>query len=305
MQTTCQPVRPRPSKLRRRVAAAAALLAAAALHSAAATAAAADPLLAAASGGRPISSLVVGDHLEVGIAGAAPSTGYQVRLLDEDGAEVVTAGLTTDAAGNAAPVLLWIYSGVVGCDLGADPDAGAYRFVDFGEAETALGGKTFVLEALDSDAALAATLVLPLVATARELPYFADAEGCLRYHFKDTETVYLALRHPNRATPARRIFLTGPGGYPIGAALADVRVAGGSQSWTLPATGNPAVVEIWSGASTALGSYSGHCRWESGSSPTVFRSDTRIGIERYTGGPTRILEGIMITVDGCPGCVRP
>ncbi len=260
------------------------------------------PTLRAESGGRTVSRFFIGDHLSVAITGAAPSTSYQLRLVDDDGAQVAVSEITTDAAGNAAPKRLWTYSGVVGCDLSSVPYPPLSRFQHFAEAEAALAGRTFEIEALDSDGVLAASLALPLLAPTRELRYFSDASGCLRYHFKDTETVYLALRHPNRTQATRRLYLTAPSSFAIGSNLADVRGFDGVQIWNLPATGNPVVVEVWNGAVTTLGSYAGIVRSEPTSFGSVLASDGIVGIAY--GSPI-MLDGVMITIDGCPTCTGP
>lgn len=154
--------------------------------------------------GAATTDLTVGDTLAVSLHGAAALTVHQIVLSDETGAEVAAATAFTDSLGDSAAVPLWSYSGVVGCDEDADPDPDAYRFSTYPAAETALGGRTFLVEARTpgQTGLPVATRSLALVARAGQTRFYhADATGCPRYRLRPEEDVYLAAIHLPLGSP--------------------------------------------------------------------------------------------------------
>ena len=265
-----------------------------------ATAAAADTSLILTSGGENVARLFVGDHLEVGVAGAPAHQTLNLQLIDSDGVLIASSTVVTDAAGKVEPALFWLYTGVLGCDAGVFPNPDLYRFLDFGEAETRLDGRTLIVQAIDLDGVQTAQRELPIVAEPHELPYFSDSAGCLRLQFRDDEGVYLSVRHPNTTQPTRYFFLTGPEVLAIGDPIADVRDLAAPQTIYL-AAGSPLVTTlVWEARDSSIGTFRGIYRSENSRLLHVFGSD----VDAVPVWPGHF-EGIMLTMDGCPTCNRP
>lgn len=265
----------------------------------------AQPQIVLSNGELPMTRLVVGEHLVAQLKAGVPGQVYDFVLRSSDGAEIARATAEADAAGAAGPVLLWAYSGVVGCDPGAAADPDRLRFRFFAEAEEALAGRELVVEVLGGLRKRELRQVLPVFAGDQELPYFSGADGCLRRFFRAAEPVYLSLFHPYQSAESRQVFLVRarPQGLPIGQALEDVRGAGSLER--IDPGGDLATVLIW-GAVETLGDefasaleFNGVVRTQ----PSAARA--RLATDRVIAVPGRIDVdggGISITIDGCPKC---
>lgn len=268
-------------------------------------AAGADPLIHLSNGRLPIAKLLVGDHLAAGLTGGDPDADYVFELRDSDGFLVASAGARTNAAGGVADVLIWPTSGVVGCDLGADPDASVYRYESFADAEEALDGLTLMLTVLEDGVAVAWEPV-PIVYVERELVYFSDAAGCLRHTYPNDEDIHVSIRHPNRAMPDRAIFLMarppGSGQLKVGQSIVDVRFAKPPQRFDFSDLGGDTVtVEVWSLENTVAGVYGGLIRpWSIDDVGTLVLS-TDMVFDPINGNSG----GIVINSNGCNCLVPP
>jgi hypothetical protein len=264
-------------------------------------AAGASPAIEIGNGKQPVAALYIGDDLSAGLEDVVPDEIYRLRLRDSDGTPIAEFTATSDAAGRIEPRVFWPRTGVWGCDLGVSVNNAFYQYQQFADAEDALAGQTLVLEAFREDDTLAASRNVPILSSPQEIAYFSDAAGCLRHHFRDDEHVYVSLRHPSRNALTRRLFLTPAGSLPSGASFTDVRGLATPPLWTLPATGNPVTVKVWDAGLTSLGSYCGIIRWTSGTELRVLASDL---VDYHLATPPDA-GGIVISVDGCPGCSRP
>lgn len=148
--------------------------------------------------GATVADLTVGDSLQVSVAGSLALTLHQLELRDETGAFIAAATARTDAYGNSPPALLWRYSGVVGCDPNANANPSVYRFATYLDAESALGGRTFLLEARIAGASgpPAASRSVALVTRAGRVRFFhSNAGGCPRFVMRPEEDVYVTGMH--------------------------------------------------------------------------------------------------------------
>ncbi len=137
-------------------------------------------------------TLTIGDILFVTRDGLAPDRLYRAVVADEAGIAVANVEVKPDPDGILGPVPVWIGTGVVGCDHGADPAPGEYRFARFEEAEDTLKGRTFDLTLLDdATQASVARIPLRLVAAEQNLLFFSDAEGCPRSLYSPEEPVFM------------------------------------------------------------------------------------------------------------------
>lgn len=171
-------------------------------------------------------TLTVGDSLFVTRDGLMPDRLYRAVVTDE--VDFVVADVLIKAAADLGPALVWPGAGVVGCDLGSNPDPRAYRFARIEEAEGALKDRTFQLIVLDEETQTSlARIALHLDAAEENLLYLSDALGCPRCLFGRDEPVYLS---GQRVTlPAFWLSLVKTDGQPpeVGDLLDDVR--GGPQ----------------------------------------------------------------------------
>jgi len=152
--------------------------------------------------GTPISTYEVGDTLAITVDGVTPRAAYDVRLVDDLGAEQGFARATANLAGQIEPEVLWWESGVTG----PDPDGrghGGWGFADWAAAESYLAGRTLTIEVRHADplhpgaGPMAASRVVPLVAT-RQTPHFwfSDAGGRYRTSFEaNAEGIWVSGDH--------------------------------------------------------------------------------------------------------------
>lgn len=252
------------------------------------------------------SQLTVGDDLYVSLAGVDPSAVYGLRLLGSDGEAVAALSARTDAFGNLAPQLLWARSGVVGCDCGApEANPSQHVFANYAEAEEELSGKGFEVQVMAASGVEVARLALPVVAAAKEIAYFADADGCPRSFAKASEALYLAILHPERAKPDRRFFMALSKPWPLGEPIADVR--GALQAIAVPATGGDLEIVPLAGwplaaptaASSRIISYDGVWRQGLISHPWIHAGDQVMAAPNKTPTGPEGNGGIVITMDGC------
>lgn len=282
-----------------RILAAAVLIAAAGAKGAEAT-----PAIELSNGRQPISSLFVGGHLAAGITGGEPEEEYRFELRNADNVLIAAAETEANLAGNVPAVLLWTHTGVVGCNLGAVVDPTLYRFASFGDAEDALAGTSLQLLALDSADLVVATRTVSVVAAPQEVPYFSDAAGCFRSHYPSDEDVYVSFFHPARAVASRAIYLVSQpaGPIPIGDPIADARSSKPPQFFTVPPTGDPVTVKVWSLASTSPGTFALVVRSGEGeAAPIRYVLEGDVIIEAFGGTSTT---GLNIGVNGC-NCIVP
>jgi hypothetical protein len=94
---------------------------------------------------RPASELVAGDSLVVSISALAPDRSYQLRLLDAQQREILTASFLANRFGVIAPTILWPDMGI-----GVPGEGGRYAFETHEEAGRALGDQKLTLQVLDN-----------------------------------------------------------------------------------------------------------------------------------------------------------
>lgn len=201
------------------------------------------------NGVEPVTQLVIGDDLFLGLSGATPGAAYLLVLADEADEVVASATVIADAAGSVAPTLVWMRSGVVGCDPEADPDPLAYRFASFEQAEQILADREFHAAAVESSSSLeAVSSELDLVVDADDPRFFlADGSGCPRWSMSEEESVYLgAVHHDPDAMPLVRLFLVAPMPWTVGSPLNDLRAEyPEGQLIPLPPSGPGLPVPAW------------------------------------------------------------
>ncbi len=148
--------------------------------------------------GATVGDLTVGDSLQVSVDGSLALTLHLLELRDETGVLVASASVRTDANGDSPPALLWRYSGVVGCDPNANVDPSLYRFATYLDAESALGGRTFLVEARVAGASgppAASRSVALVTRTSRVRFFHSNASGCPRFVMRPEEDVYVTGMH--------------------------------------------------------------------------------------------------------------
>lgn len=174
-----------------------------------------------------VQALRLGDDLFAGLDGAVPGVAYRIDLFGPAGSRIESVGVVADATGWGAPAPLWRASGVVGRDVGANPDPSAYHFERFEDAEDLLDGQVLQLVAVEaSTGAMFATASLPLVAE-RSKPryYFSDAAGFPRFKMEEGEGAFMTAIHlpPRQATTLTVFLLDSQDFWQQGAPLVDVR----------------------------------------------------------------------------------
>jgi len=87
-----------------------------------------------------------GESLLLNLQGLAPNRTHRVRLLDEDGEEILSASLVSDRYGVIQPTTLWPDMGI-----GEPGRGGRYSYETFEEAAAGMGGRTFSLEISDGE----------------------------------------------------------------------------------------------------------------------------------------------------------
>lgn len=283
------------------------LLAATLLLLAAPAAARPGAVVAFSNGSQPISQLLIGDDLFATISDAPPEEAVELRLFTPDRVQLAAEMVLTDAAGNTPPVLLWVRTGVVGCDPCFPADPAIWSFQTFSQAEAALDRQELTLEVTDPfSLQVLATMILPIAAPKREIAYFSRADGCPRSGFDYGKPIHLSLWRPNLSLPQRRLFLpfAAAGGWPVGQPVADAR--GGLQLIFVPSTlpggaVHQATFLVTGTALLAPGSYDGLFRFEVTDAPLVLPSDAPVA-SRYDCGDGRIRGGLQITLDDCTNC---
>lgn len=258
------------------------------------------------NGSLPLAQLPVGEELYVSLSGAPASSPLEVRLYDQDGAQIRAEVVYTDAAGNSPPLWLWVETGVVGCDscLAADPSA--WLYATYADAETALVGQVLLVEVRTyPGGTVLASQTLPVIARPDELAYFSDAAGCPRQLFGQNEPIFLTFRRPDPSLPQRRLFLPAAApSWPLGQPIVDAR--GALQVMSLPPASPGAILgqitfAVAGTASLAGGEYDGLTRQLSIDIPIRLGGDVVI-TGRSACGDGRIRGGIVITLEDCTNC---
>lgn len=266
--------------------------------------------VALTNGSQPIVQLLIGDDLYATISEAPPEAAVELRLFTPDRVQLAAEMVLTDAAGNTPAVLLWVRTGVVGCDPCFPADPAIWSFQTFAQAEAALDRQELTLEVTDPfSQQLLATVTLPIAAPKREIAYFSRADGCPRSAFDYGKPIHLSLWRPNLSLPQRRLFLpfAAAAGWPVGQPIADAR--GGLQLISVPPTlpggaVHQATFLVTGTAMLAPGSYDGIFRLELTDAPLVLPGDAQVA-SRYDCGDGRIRGGLQITLDDCTNCPPP
>ncbi|MCG8455935.1 MAG: hypothetical protein MI919_06595 [Holophagales bacterium] len=131
--------------------------------------------------------LPLGDDLWVGAFGLVGVQQASLRLLDPDGAPLLSAPLAVRFNGAARPVPLWRATGIRGCQTPLSPVA--YPFVYPHEAEAWIGERVTV-ELLDGSSRIAAVR-LEIVPPEDGYPHLVDVSLCPRRTLADTEAALL------------------------------------------------------------------------------------------------------------------
>ena len=188
--------------------------------------AAGQPTMVLSNDEHKITRLTIGDTLRVHLDGAAPHTTYQARLLDEAQGVVASAELLTNGQGDVSGQLLWLRSGVVGCDPLSFPNPLQYRFSRFGHAEQVLAGRTFRVALVDPVSAVElASVNLPLVVDSGMTRFaLGEGSGCPRWQMYEHQDVYLTTHRLAPEVKEIRIFLVAhPEKWVVGSPLVDLR----------------------------------------------------------------------------------
>jgi hypothetical protein len=90
------------------------------------------------------SEFEAGDSLLVSVGALEPDRSYQLRLLDGEHREILTASMIANRFGMIAPTILWPDMGI-----GIPDKGGRYAFENYEEAQRALGEQTLTLQLLD------------------------------------------------------------------------------------------------------------------------------------------------------------
>ena len=251
------------------------------------------------NGTLPIVRLLVGEDLWVGLRAALPGETYELRVVSPDGFWLAAEQTTTDAAGTAAPRLMWLRTGVVGCDFCLTADPSLYQYETFPEAELALDGMPLSIEVWTLGGQLVASASLPIEALPREIVYTSNHAGCPRQVFNAGEPIYLTFLHVDRSSGTRRILLPfAQPAWPVGRSLIDAR--GGRQLVTLPPTGDKVTLPLEGTDLLEGGRYDVFSRREAVDFPIRIATD-QLFVDRIACDK-RIRGGLVINPDDCTNC---
>lgn len=260
-----------------------------------------DPVLVLGDGADVIDRLVVGEDLWVDLRGGLPEATYEIRLTSSSGEPfaslpAVPAGTGTQPDPGRG-YLLWARSGVSDCDCGGEIPK-SLRFLDFAEAEAALGGMELRVEAFDHQGIVVASAPLLAILPQPGRSYFSDAIGCPRAAYAQGEQIWVSLLKPSfLGAPARTLVLTVNPGDPSG----DVR--GTAQELFLPAPWGRATLEVEMAGLVGAGPFYGFLSY-AGSGGTAVTQTVEAGPGAWWGvtankGNGLPNGGIVITLDGC------
>lgn len=261
------------------------------------------PVLVLGDGAEVMDRLVVGEDLWVDLQGGLPDATYEIRLTSSSGEPIASLPSVPTAAGTGtqpAPGrgnLLWARSGVRDCDCGSEIPK-SFRFLDFAEAEAALGGMELRVEALDAQGIVVASVPLQAILPQPGRSYFSDAIGCPRAAYAPGEQIWVSLVSPFfLGAPARTLVLSVNFDDPSD----DVR--GSAQELLLPAQGGRAILEVEMAGLVGAGPFYGFLSY-AGSGGTAVSQTVEAGpgpLWRVTANKGNGLPngGIVITLDGC------
>ena len=239
------------------------------------TQAAADPATILISNGeQAINTLTIGDDLYVGLDNVTPNQFYDIYLRDEGNVTVAVTTVRADPTGFADPVLLWLRSGVRGCGPDAITDF-IHRFPRFEDAETVMDGRSFSIEAVDSDLGIPqASTLLPMVDANKMRLYFANCNQCPIYERIENQALYVGAANLEPEVEELRVFVVDGSNWST--TLTDVRPAyGPSQVIPVGNSGAPLHALVWL-------------------DPTHL-SELRIVVRASTDGPTNPVTTLMST----------
>ncbi len=152
-------------------------------------------------------TLAIGDSLRVGATGLRPGAAADLLLRNPQGEVVTRLEGRADANGNLPLAVLWLHTGVVGCDCTKKPGLSRYEFLTHEMAEQALGGSRWSVDLIGEDGALVvAERSFVLEPTLGYQAYLSDAAGCPRNQISPDEDLYLTFRGP-LAPKSARVFL--------------------------------------------------------------------------------------------------
>lgn len=217
------------------------LAAAALLGAVAAAPAAALPQITPYDANGPIAGLRLGDDLWAGVDGLSASTSYNLRLVAPVVGQLALQPVTSDALGRVAPVLLWLRSGVVGCDAGAQPNNVFWRFERYEDAELK-DGKMLKIQVRTVPGNLLVTELDLQVLADPTIPrfYVSDANACPRFLNEGTGDLYLSGLHLEDLVGKTKVLYTFAAAWPVSPPMVDLRTNfPNGQIFTIPA--------IWEG----------------------------------------------------------
>ncbi|MCH9651366.1 MAG: hypothetical protein K0U98_24280 [Deltaproteobacteria bacterium] len=224
---------------------------------------------------KPVSSLVIGESLFVGLNGLEPNSSYQVRLLDESGFMVSYYQLTSDPSGMIEPSALWYDSGVVGCELVSAVPEDPYRYATYREAEERLHGRQFRLvvsatkkgKGKDSERDAApeepiATAIVPMTRSEEPRVYLSDATGCPQFGVmtggeERTRDIYLSAENlPSNESELAIFLIPDQRDCTDGQVLQDVRPEYKEEPQVVRYNGRPSFHQLlWAGEKLLPGNY--------------------------------------------------
>lgn len=157
----------------------------------------------------PIETVEIGDDFFVSAGGLTAGQTVSFILYDDFGNRITLQSATADSQGQIEPVSMWPWTGVVGCDVGSNPNPNAYRFIDFDQAESILQNRVFSVALLGENETILASKALPLVVTRDPRYFYSDAAGCPRLIFDRNlgESIYLTVQNVDLTQQNMAIFL--------------------------------------------------------------------------------------------------
>ncbi len=138
-----------------------------------------------------ISELEVGRSLFLRAGELSDRLDIVVTLVDENETDVLLAA-RLDASGRHEAILLWGATGIVGCDCGSK--VGSHAYARFEHALEELVGRSLLVELRHASGEVVAEQSVDLVEPLRPIAYTADASGCPRFTFGDSEDLYVFVR---------------------------------------------------------------------------------------------------------------
>ena len=207
--------------------------------------------LALSDGSGPIDFLAIGHHLVVGGQGLPVDLPVILELRDWDGNEIVSGSATTGPGGELDDTLLWVRTGIGGCDCEQLPHG--YPFEDANQAALELLGRSLDVVVRDAAGSILVTESLMVDWGPEPVVYLTDVDLCPRSILDQNDDGFLVTTRV--ATEAVRVFLVPHRpAWQVGDALADVR-PGFPQGQLLEPTGSTWLEPLWLGVESLPGGY--------------------------------------------------